>query len=91
MIRIRLIGRLAEGFQSREISVEGHGKSISEVIKELERTSGRRLYEIIVENGELREGFVILLNGQAVRGRLEEVRLSDGDELVILPPVSGGS
>lgn len=92
MIKVRLIGRLAEGLQSREIVVEGEGRSVEAIIIELEELTGKRLREILFdERGELREGFLILLNGHAVRGSPKETTLAEGDELVILPPVSGGT
>ncbi|MCL7401920.1 MAG: MoaD family protein [Thaumarchaeota archaeon] len=57
----------------------------------LRRYAGLRKY-LLNSSGELRDGINIALNGDVIpRAKYRETILKDGDELVIIPPISGGS
>ena len=46
---------------------------------------------LLTEGGELKKNLLISVNAEVVpRGELKERRLREGDEVVILPPISGG-
>jgi len=66
--------------------------TICEYIDELlRRYAGLRRY-LLDSSGELRDGMNIALNGDVVpRAKYRDTILKDGDELVIIPPISGGS
>jgi len=52
---------------------------------------GLRRY-LLDEAGRLRSSITVAVNGEKVpRERLEEMQLKEGDEVVIIPPISGGS
>jgi len=57
----------------------------------LRRYAGLRKY-LLNSSGELRDGINIALNGDVVpRAKYRDTILKNGDELVIIPPISGGS
>ena len=46
---------------------------------------------VFVEEGALRSGFAVALNGENVKPEsFAEIKLRDGDTVVILPPIAGG-
>lgn len=52
---------------------------------------GVRRY-LLDEEGRLRSNIAVAVNGERVpRDQLEKTQLREGDEVVIIPPVSGGS
>ncbi|WP_069811134.1 MoaD/ThiS family protein [Streptomyces sp. TP-A0874] len=72
-------------------TVEGSGATVTELFADLEsRYSG--IQERLLEDGELRRFVNVYLNDEDVRF-LEGVntKLSDGDNVTILPAVAGGS
>ena len=72
--------------------VLGTGMTIEQVIKKVVQSHGSRLDEFVFRGGRLREGLTILVNGQTVEeDRFGVTVLKGGDELVILPPIGGGS
>lgn len=57
----------------------------------LQMYSGLGKY-LLGPNSELRDGINIALNGDIIpRAKYKETILKNGDELVIIPPISGGS
>ncbi len=66
--------------------------TIYEFLDELfKRYGGLRKY-LLNSAGELRDGINVALNGDVIpRAKYGETILKDGDELVIIPPISGGS
>ena len=74
-----------------EKAVTGEGATLSEVIDNLEsRHPG--IKERLVDNGDLRRFVNVYVNDEDVRftGGLE-TEVSDGDQVVVLPAVAGGS
>jgi sulfur-carrier protein len=74
-----------------EKSVTAEGKTLAGVIDDLENSySGIR--ERLIDNGELRRFVNVYVNDEEVRftGSLE-TPVQDGDQVVILPAVAGGS
>ena len=52
---------------------------------------GKGFREEIYDNGEVKNYYIILLNGQPVdREKVALTLLQDGDTLHLFPPVSGG-
>ncbi|MGW5879420.1 MoaD family protein [Nocardiopsis terrae] len=71
--------------------VEGTGDTISELVADLDnRYPG--IAERLVDGGKLRRFINVYLNDEDVRfvGGLE-AKLSDGDNVTVLPAVAGGS
>jgi sulfur-carrier protein len=74
-----------------EKAVSGEGKTLADLIDDLE-ASHPGLKERLVDGAELRRFVNVYVNDEDVRftgGLATEV--SDGDEVVVLPAVAGGS
>ena len=62
-----------------------------ELVSKLGESFGPRLSRLLDEAKSDPERLVILLNGKNLaRSRARPLRLADGDEIAIFPPVSGG-
>jgi sulfur-carrier protein len=74
-----------------EKAVQGEGASLSALIDDLE-SSHPGIKERLVEGGDLRRFVNVYINDEDVRfiGGLD-AELSDGDQVVVLPAVAGGS
>lgn len=70
-----------------ELKIDGH-MTIIEVLKILPK----ELKDILLEDGKLRPGFLVLLNGSDVRSLSKglETLVLDGDTLTIIPVIHGG-
>ena len=74
-----------------EKAVSADGASLSALIDDLE-ANHPGLKDRLIENGELRRFVNVYINDEDVRfiGSLD-AELSDGDQVVVLPAVAGGS
>jgi sulfur-carrier protein len=72
-------------------AVDAHGANLSALIDDLE-AHHPGLKDRLVENGELRRFVNVYVNDEDVRflGSLK-AELNDGDQVVVLPAVAGGS
>lgn len=65
--------------------------TIYEFLDELFKRYGGLKKYLLNSVGELRDGINVALNGDVIpRAKYRETILKDGDELVIIPPISGG-
>ncbi|MFB6218519.1 MAG: ubiquitin-like small modifier protein 1 [Halobacteriaceae archaeon] len=81
----RLFADLAEVAGDRRVPAEG--ATVEEALDAL-LAARPELRERVVEDGDLRETITVLRNGGTVRDLSAPVE--DGDELALMPPVSGG-
>ena len=74
-----------------EKAVDASGQSLSALIDDLE-ANHPGLKDRLIENGDLRRFVNVYVNDEDVRfiGSLD-AELSDGDQVVVLPAVAGGS
>ena len=78
MVRVRLFAALRE--QAGDSFVEAEGRTVGEVVDELSARYGDRFASIAAVGSSI-------VNGErATRATV----IADGDELALLPPVSGG-
>ena len=72
-------------------AVDAQGESLSALIDDLE-ANHPGLKDRLIDNGDLRRFVNVYINDEDVRfiGSLE-AELSDGDQVVVLPAVAGGS
>jgi len=71
--------------------VEIEAASVRGLLDRLHEMFGAKLFDLIVDKGNLREEVVILVNGKNIllSGGID-TPLSAGDDIAIFPPVSGG-
>jgi len=92
-VKVRALGRLTEIIPWGDIELTLEGKpSLEDLLRIIDMESKGKLLKIIMdENGFIKGEYIVLVNGLPVTGRVREVSLGEGDEIVILPPASGGS
>lgn len=88
-VRLKLFANFRELIGESELAIELDGRDISDLLDHL-----CRYYDLrgsIYNGNEIREDVNISVNGLLI-GSIEsiETELSDGDEVAIFPPVSGG-
>jgi molybdopterin synthase sulfur carrier subunit len=88
-VRIPTILRQYTGGQK---SVPGSGETIAELLADLDSRHPGLRARLITEDGSLHRFVNIYLNDEDIRflGSLE-AKVSDGDEITILPAVAGGA
>jgi len=66
-------------------------QDIEDLLEKLGKCFGHKLSRLLDESDSDPERLVMLLNGRNIaRSRPNPVKLTDGDEVAIFPPVSGG-
>lgn len=85
---VEIFGVLREklGWKRKIVELEGNSASLNHLLDKLPE-----LRNIVTEEGRLREGVLILINGihvQHLKGL--ETPLKDGDEVSVFPPGGGG-
>jgi molybdopterin synthase sulfur carrier subunit len=71
--------------------IELSARTLAELMEALEARFGKRLKDMLVKDGRLRDDVVILVNGQNIsHSKGLETELRPEDDIAIFPPVSGG-
>ncbi|MDM7274701.1 MAG: MoaD/ThiS family protein [Thermoprotei archaeon] len=91
-VKIKLYGHLSELLQpTGEAEIELEKATLRELLEILDKKSeGKLLARLLNDKGELRNEYMILINGVPPLKGLEET-LSDQSFIAILPQVGGGS
>jgi MoaD family protein len=92
-VTVKYFAMIRELTHRREDSLElGEGASIQTVLSRLCDIYGEDFrLNICAKDGSLKNGVILLLNGEAVnRGNLKSRKVKDGDIAAIMPPVGGG-
>lgn len=78
---------------SEEIVTLPSGASVMDFLRRVCELHGSELRRYVLdEGGNLRSSMNVAVNGETIpREDIERTRLNDGDVVVILPPISGGS
>lgn len=82
---IKLNANLRYIAETKEVTVKG--KILSEVINNLIRKFPG-LKEVILEDGQIREHFIITINGH--HSTEFDQSVNENDSIAIFPPISGG-
>ena len=90
-VRIRFFARFRELLGTDIVVEPPGGTTFAALVREV---AGRRKegYEAIFdEGGTFREFVILMQNGKRIEAAdAEEIRVADGDEIAVFPPVSGG-
>ena len=78
MVRVRLFAALREAAGASQ--VEGSGRTVGDVVDDLSARFGERFASVAAVSS-------FVLNGERAA---REAVVADGDEVALLPPVSGG-
>jgi len=71
--------------------IDTEAATVEEVLETLAHKYGTDFREDIFDDGEIKNFYIVLHNGQMVdRSQPGKVLLNDGDTIHIFPPVSGG-
>ena len=88
LVSVRLFANLREIVGQPRVVLEAN--TVREVLQAL-RSEHPALQPLLCEGGEVRPYITILVNGENIRDlKALATSLSDGDEVAIFPPVSGG-
>ena len=90
-IRIKYFAQLKSkaGKTSEVLKLES-GQDLQECIKTVSERNDGRIDEILFdESGTYRDSVVLVINSRQVR-YVENPKMNDGDELMILSPIAGG-
>jgi molybdopterin synthase sulfur carrier subunit len=67
------------------------GTSMKELLKSLRQRAGESENQLFSNEGELRSHLVLMMNGTRIYEEdIESITLSEGDEITLFSPVSGG-
>jgi len=91
-VKVRLFALLREVAGTKEIEEEvEEGITVKDLLERLSTKLPKRFRELVFEEQNVSKNVIILVNRRGIR-ELEglETKLKDGDEVALLPPVSGG-
>ena len=90
-VKVMLFAPFRELFAAEEKEIELEKEINMQELLDILCDTRQRRERVFEQSGCLRPEVVILQNGQSINKRLGlETELKDGDEIAIIPPVSGG-
>jgi molybdopterin converting factor small subunit len=91
-VKIRTAGALTQSMPEGKDVIEGRDLTVRKLIDALVARYGPGLKEELLEQGNLKEGLCMLVNGLNILSQPEkyETPLQDGDEVFITIVVTGG-
>ncbi len=88
-VSVKMFATVREAAGMQECALEAD--NLADLISKLRSSLGPALSKILDQLDSYPEGLVILVNGLNVnRGSRMTVKLRDGDDVAVFPPVSGG-
>lgn len=88
-VRVRMFATVREAADAAEAELEA--SSLRDLIEALGTAFGPEMKRVLSRKIDDEDSLVVLVNGRNVLpGRYSDLRLQDGDEVAIFPPVSGG-
>ena len=90
-VKVRAFAFIREKLGWREKDLIFNGKTIEDLLKNLKTMNGETLFDLMVEKGEIKPNFLVLLNGKEIsylKGL--KTKLRDEDTVFIFPPAGGG-
>jgi molybdopterin synthase sulfur carrier subunit len=90
-IRIRAFAQVKEILGAESFIECADGSSMKSLLNTLRCTSVKAEDELFMKNGNLKDHLILMLNGTRIYEEdMEALILSEGDEVALFPPVSGG-
>jgi MoaD family protein len=93
-VRIMFLGELRNLTGKKEVEIEANeNETVRDLLKEVGEVFGEKISKrIFDENGELSDNVRVLVNGRNILiGKGLETKLCDGDSVILMPPLAGGS
>ncbi len=89
-ITVQFLGQARQLAESDRVTVEvPEGTSVDALLPGLTAEASERLLAVLVEDQKLHRSVIAILNDEAIDPSDQDL-LQDGDELSLLPPMSGG-
>jgi molybdopterin synthase sulfur carrier subunit len=90
-VRVRFFARFRELLGTDIVAEPPSGTVLAALIREVARKSPEGHDAIFDEHGAFREFVILMRNGKRVEAAdAENTAITDGDEIAVFPPVSGG-
>ncbi|MEJ5293307.1 MAG: ubiquitin-like small modifier protein 1 [Candidatus Methanosuratincola sp.] len=90
-VKAEFFADLRERVGSPAMELQISGRTVLDLIEEIDALSGGSFMMHVVEGGRLKDMVKVLVNGRDVRGLRElDTELSEGDVVSFFPPVAGG-
>lgn len=90
-IRVKTFAQIKEILGEDSLLEYPENTSIKELLKALRQRAGESGDQLFSRDGELHGNLVLIINGARVyKEDFESLALSEGDEIVLFSPVSGG-
>lgn len=90
-VKVRFFARFRE-LLGTDIPAEAeNGRTLLSLVRDVTRKKKEGYEAIFDEHGNFREFVIVMQNGRRIEhGDAAAVRVRDGDEIAIFPPVAGG-
>jgi len=89
-VTVQLLGQARHLAESDQVTMNvPEGSSVDDLVPGLVPDASGRLLTVLVENQKLRRSVMAILNNETIDPAARDL-LQDGDELSLLPPMSGG-
>jgi sulfur-carrier protein len=90
-IRIRTFAQVKDILGADSFLEYPKGTSVRELLDSLRQRAGESEDQLFSRNGDLHSHLVLMINGTRIyKDDIESLTLSEGDEIALFPPVSGG-
>ncbi len=90
-IRIRTFAQVKDILGADSFLEYPEGTSVRELLDSLRQRAGESEDQLFSRNGDLHSHLVLMINGTRIyKDDIESLTLSEGDEIALFPPVSGG-
>ncbi len=87
-VKIKIFATLRERYGRGEVEVECDG-TLRDAVEKAAKVLGPEFVSEVFRDGKPRDDRIILVNGRHIQF-LPEIRLKDGDVIVVFPPIAGG-
>lgn len=90
-IRVKTFAQIKDILGADNLLECQDGTSMRELLKALRERAGKSEDQLFSREGDLHSNLVLMLNGARVyKEDIDSLKLSEGDEITLLSPVSGG-